>query len=427
MKFYSIRHFLLLTFLLSGCFRFYSQTGTDRDLLKQYMEEYPKNNYYRYGSDQSALKEKIIRLALRITPPPPLSSTYTYQLRNGIKAFASAKTLEDYYGAIKTLEYAIDAAPWMPEAYMNIALTYEQCGRIKRDVPYLSTAVINYKLFLLANTNQHKANEVQARIKNLESLIREINLFNKEKTDIIAQDKANMLAGHRRSCLFRGACAAFDFQIGTHIEFFPAYSNNGTVLKPDTPNTTNGFAMGLQILNVKAEFHPLYTRHFGLGAYVNGTCYILPTNFFGEYGINGFLGFRKYKLLFDMGLTNTRSGIIFTAFGSEKVVYTYQRLGTGIRLDYKKIAIDLMIYQETPDFLLGTTKESPLVFRQNYCFKKDPSDLINLVIEIGWNYPDAGQIEYPILKPFNHAGTLFTIGMVQKINFFSKPYRKIDR
>lgn len=70
----------------------------------------------------SALREKIMRQAAELNPPPPLPEDTQRFLARGKVAMSEAKQTADFNDAAQQFGHAIDAAPWYGPAYYNLAV-----------------------------------------------------------------------------------------------------------------------------------------------------------------------------------------------------------------------------------------------------------------------------------------------------------------
>ena len=81
------------------------------------------------GSDaDQRLREKIIALALKLTPPPAASLEAKKHMARGQAALEIAQKPEDLQLALSEFRQASLAAPWWPDAYYNLAQVQEKVG-----------------------------------------------------------------------------------------------------------------------------------------------------------------------------------------------------------------------------------------------------------------------------------------------------------
>jgi len=108
-----------------------------------------------------ALREKIIKAAQVLKPPPVIPAEARRFLVRGQTLVKEAKKESDYLDAAAEFEKSIQIAPWLADAYFNAGVCYEQAGR-------LDQAIANMKLYLLAAPNAPDAAKVQDRVYSIE-------------------------------------------------------------------------------------------------------------------------------------------------------------------------------------------------------------------------------------------------------------------
>ncbi|HUQ99186.1 MAG TPA: hypothetical protein VM166_07005 [Gemmatimonadaceae bacterium] len=122
------------------------------DRFTRELQQSPTNN---------ALREKIIKLGLSLKPPPRIPEEAERRLARGEAAFERAKDAVEYSNAIRELQAAVAAAPWLPAAYFNLGAAQE-----KADQP--NDAIVSFRWYLLAAPEASDAAEVKKRIFKLE-------------------------------------------------------------------------------------------------------------------------------------------------------------------------------------------------------------------------------------------------------------------
>jgi len=105
-----------------------------REQLQQMVEQLQKN-----PSDNS-LREKIIRLAQEIKPPPAVPEEAERHMGYGTAAFMGAKSLADYKESVKAFEQATLAAPWYGEAYFNLGMAQDKAENYEAALRSLNLA-----------------------------------------------------------------------------------------------------------------------------------------------------------------------------------------------------------------------------------------------------------------------------------------------
>ena len=91
----------------------------------------------------TALREKIITLALEMKPAPAVPEEVKGFMASGSALFTAAKSPEDFKKAAAEFEKATLAAPWLAEAYYNLASAQEKAG-------FGAEAAESLRLYLLA-------------------------------------------------------------------------------------------------------------------------------------------------------------------------------------------------------------------------------------------------------------------------------------
>lgn len=125
--------------------------------------------------DDSSLREKIIKLVQTMKPAPAMSEEAQKHLGRGQAAVEIAKTSEDFLLAISEFKKALRLAPWLANAYFNLAVVQEKAGQFNE-------AMQNYKLYLLAAPSASDAQDVKTRIYGLELKAERQQKESQEKT-----------------------------------------------------------------------------------------------------------------------------------------------------------------------------------------------------------------------------------------------------
>ncbi|MBX9902885.1 MAG: hypothetical protein K2Y31_00910 [Burkholderiales bacterium] len=76
----------------------------------------------------TALRERIIKLAQEIKPPPAVPEEAERRMARGIAGFQGAKSPTDYQIAGREFQGAVDAAPWLADAYFNLGMALDKAG-----------------------------------------------------------------------------------------------------------------------------------------------------------------------------------------------------------------------------------------------------------------------------------------------------------
>lgn len=108
-----------------------------RDELQQYIGE------LQVAPNNQAVREKIIRLANALNPPPAIPEEAR---RHFIKAVAIQKAATDVAGyelAINEYRQSLAIAPWWPEAYFNLSIALESSGKFDDAVAALNLYLVS--------------------------------------------------------------------------------------------------------------------------------------------------------------------------------------------------------------------------------------------------------------------------------------------
>ena len=79
-------------------------------------------------SHSIAAAEKVILLAAQMDPPPTVPVEARKHMSRGGAAAEGAQTRDDFKDAAIEFQLALDAAPWIPNAYRNLAITQDKAG-----------------------------------------------------------------------------------------------------------------------------------------------------------------------------------------------------------------------------------------------------------------------------------------------------------
>ena len=82
----------------------------------------------RASPGDTALRERIIKLAQEIKPALTVPEEAERRMARGIAAFQGAKSVTDYQSAASEFEQAIIAAPWYGDAYYNLGIAQDKAG-----------------------------------------------------------------------------------------------------------------------------------------------------------------------------------------------------------------------------------------------------------------------------------------------------------
>jgi tetratricopeptide (TPR) repeat protein len=99
-----------------------TQTASPQQTLNQYVTEMQSN------PNDTALRGKIISLALTMNPPPEVPAEARRHMARGVAAVEDAKTPGDFKDACNEFEQAATLAPWLANAYRNLAIAQDKTG-----------------------------------------------------------------------------------------------------------------------------------------------------------------------------------------------------------------------------------------------------------------------------------------------------------
>lgn len=137
-----------------------AQAQSPQQTLDQYVADLQKN------PDDFALRAKIIKRAQTMRPVPAVPDEASKFMDRGIAAIEGAKTEEDFRAASGEFSKAVHLAPWLGDAYRNLAIALDKSGQY-------DAALKNLRLYLLSSPSP--ADEAWAK-----SLINKVE-YRKEK------------------------------------------------------------------------------------------------------------------------------------------------------------------------------------------------------------------------------------------------------
>ncbi len=127
-----------------------------QDTLRQYVEELKKS------PANTALREKIIMLALSMEPAPTVPADAERNIAQGTIFIKEAAGVGGYNKAIIEFEAAANSAPWLAIAYFNLGVTLEKVG-------FYTEAIQNLKFYLMAAPDAINAKDVKDKVSALEA------------------------------------------------------------------------------------------------------------------------------------------------------------------------------------------------------------------------------------------------------------------
>ena len=153
-----IAAFMVLAALFRGTAT--AQAQSPQQTLNQYVADLQKN------PNDYALREKIIRHVQTMKPKPAVPDEAQKYMDRGLAAIEGGKGEEDFKAASAEFAKAANLAPWLGDAYRNLAIAQDKSGQY-------DAALKNLRLYLL--TSPSPADEAWAK-----SLINKVE-YRKEK------------------------------------------------------------------------------------------------------------------------------------------------------------------------------------------------------------------------------------------------------
>lgn len=135
------------------------QAGKYREALTHYVSALQSTS--EGSSKDQQLREKIISLALKVTPPPAVPDDARRYAARGKAAITAARSASDFEEAAREFSKALRVAPWWAESYFNRAVAQEKAGQ-------LNDAISSLKLYLLAAPNDPDIDKAKDQIYALE-------------------------------------------------------------------------------------------------------------------------------------------------------------------------------------------------------------------------------------------------------------------
>jgi tetratricopeptide (TPR) repeat protein len=146
---------MLLVFMLILVCMSASHAQTPQQTLTQYFSDLQKN------PNDYALRERIIRHVQTMRPAPAIPEEAERYMARGAAAVKGAKDTNDFKDAVRELEKATLAAPWLANAYYNLGFAQDKAG-------LYADAIKNLRLYLLAAPNAADAKKVKELIYEIE-------------------------------------------------------------------------------------------------------------------------------------------------------------------------------------------------------------------------------------------------------------------
>jgi hypothetical protein len=132
-----------------------AQSLSPREQLQQYVADLQKN------PEDQALREKIIKLAATLRPPPSIPEEARRHTARGKAAFEAAKNPDDFGDVVREFRQASLSAPWWGPPYFDLGRALDQSGDYARAKQSLS-------LYLLTSPPAVDAEAAQSLIYEIE-------------------------------------------------------------------------------------------------------------------------------------------------------------------------------------------------------------------------------------------------------------------
>jgi tetratricopeptide (TPR) repeat protein len=147
---------LLITMLVaSSATILAAEKGGSLETLKQYVADLKKN------PEDAKLRETTIKYAQTFKQKPPVPEDYERHLSRGTAYLKKATDSEGYMKAMDELRAAVVVAPWLADAYENLAQAQEKAG-------LFAEAIQSLNFTLLADPNTKNAREIKNHTYELE-------------------------------------------------------------------------------------------------------------------------------------------------------------------------------------------------------------------------------------------------------------------
>lgn len=145
-----------------------AHAANPREELQQLVAQLQRN------PSDTALREKIIKLAQTIKPAPAVPEEANRAFVRGNAFHKGAKHPDDYNLAIQSYREALVLAPWWGDAYYNLSVSQESTGSF-------DDAIASIKFYIITNPSGKEQREAQNRIYSVEA-----------KRDLAAREKAKV-------------------------------------------------------------------------------------------------------------------------------------------------------------------------------------------------------------------------------------------
>ncbi len=204
------------------------QSGRLGEALTQYTSALQK--LASGSADDQRLREAIIRVAQRMSPRPLIPDEARNRMIRGRAAFKLAKSPADMKDAINEFRLAVNSAPWLGEAYFNLALVYEKAENYPE-------AIWSYRFYLATQPTEKDAVLVRDKLVELQYL--QERSQQRTAAKVKEEQSSSRVAG--RWCLHAQAEAGYihqtcDWEVkvnGDNVEILGPFEDlNANVVRP---------------------------------------------------------------------------------------------------------------------------------------------------------------------------------------------------
>jgi tetratricopeptide (TPR) repeat protein len=163
------------------------QAGKLRQALTHYVSALQSDS--EGSSTERRLREKIIRLARKIHPPPAVPEEAERHMARGRAAVKAAADEQGFTRAAQEFRKGLKAAPWLVDGYYNLGVVLDKAGKHEE-------AIENLKLYLVAVPDARDAKSLIYEIEyRKEEAQRQQRIQEEEKARLLARKKIKELDG----------------------------------------------------------------------------------------------------------------------------------------------------------------------------------------------------------------------------------------
>jgi len=151
-----MKNILCLLFLLTFVLSAQAQEGAvSRESFNTMLEQ------IKTDEDNVPLRINIIEAVKTLTPPPAIPEDAKKFMARGRAAVKMAKDQKGFMKAAEEFAAAVQSAPWLGDAYYNLALVQDKAGQY-------SKAITNLEIYLLSAPAEQEAQEAQSLMYEIE-------------------------------------------------------------------------------------------------------------------------------------------------------------------------------------------------------------------------------------------------------------------